>query len=104
MVLGMEVRRDRQKQTLEIVHTAYIKQMLEHFGMVDCNPIGSPPRAPPAPSRSCQAQAGRVVPESGGGRLWSLASTLPLLCKCWVVIYRLLVRSTGLLPSLSSAT
>jgi hypothetical protein len=41
-VLGMEVRRDRKKRTLEIVQTSYIKQMLERFGMADCNPVATP--------------------------------------------------------------
>eukprot|EP00952_Eustigmatos_sp_NYUAD-ZCMA_P013142 52409-Eustigmatos_ZCMA.PRE.1 len=41
-LLGMEIRRDRSKRTLEIVQTAYIDQVLERFGMANCKPVTTP--------------------------------------------------------------
>jgi len=41
-ILGMEVRRDRERRMLEISQTAYIERMLEKFGMSDANPVGTP--------------------------------------------------------------
>jgi hypothetical protein len=41
-VLGMEVRRDRARRTLEIRQTAYVDRMLERFGMGECRPVATP--------------------------------------------------------------
>jgi hypothetical protein len=41
-ILGMEVKRDRVKGTIEITQKAYIELMLQRFGMEDCKPIGTP--------------------------------------------------------------
>lgn len=41
-ILGMEVRRDRKNRTTEIIQTSYIRQMLDRFGMSDCNPVATP--------------------------------------------------------------
>lgn len=41
-ILGMEVRREREKGTIEIRQTAYIDKLLERFGMVDCNSVKTP--------------------------------------------------------------
>lgn len=40
--LGMETRRDREKGTLMLLQTAYLKAVLERFGMSDCNPSSTP--------------------------------------------------------------
>ena len=40
--LGMEVRRDREKGTLTLLQTAYLKVVLERFGMSGCNPSSTP--------------------------------------------------------------
>eukprot|EP00952_Eustigmatos_sp_NYUAD-ZCMA_P013640 53927-Eustigmatos_ZCMA.PRE.1 len=41
-LLGMEIRRDRSKRTLEISQTAYIDQLLTCFGMANCKPVATP--------------------------------------------------------------
>jgi hypothetical protein len=41
-ILGMEIKRDRPKRSLEITQVTYINQMLERFGMIDCKPIATP--------------------------------------------------------------
>jgi hypothetical protein len=41
-ILGMEVRRDRSRRTLEIHQTAYVDRVLERFGMTDCADIATP--------------------------------------------------------------
>lgn len=41
-ILGMEITRDRSKRTLKISQTAYLKQVLERFGMDQCKPVGNP--------------------------------------------------------------
>jgi hypothetical protein len=41
-MLGMEVIRDRAKQTLMIRQTSYIDQVLARFGMSDCRPVDTP--------------------------------------------------------------
>ena len=41
-LLGMSVKRDRQKQTLKIDQKLYIQQVLERFGMQDCKPVSTP--------------------------------------------------------------
>ena len=40
--LGMEIRRDREKGTLMLLQTAYLKVVLERFGMAECNPSTTP--------------------------------------------------------------
>jgi hypothetical protein len=41
-ILGMEITRDRSKHTLKISQSAYLKQVLERFGMDQCTPVGNP--------------------------------------------------------------
>ncbi len=41
-LLGMSIKRDRQKQTLTIDQKLYIQQVLERFGMQDCKPVSTP--------------------------------------------------------------
>jgi hypothetical protein len=41
-ILGMEVRRDEENKTIELLQTAYIDRVLERFGMKDCKPVGTP--------------------------------------------------------------
>jgi hypothetical protein len=41
-ILGFEVRRNRLEQTIEVLQTAYIDQMLGRFGMSDCKPVATP--------------------------------------------------------------
>jgi hypothetical protein len=41
-VLGMEVRRDRARRTLEIRQTPYIDRLLRRFGMEDCSTVATP--------------------------------------------------------------
>lgn len=40
--LGMEIRRDRKKGALVFLQTAYLKVVLESFGMDECNPSTEP--------------------------------------------------------------
>ena len=41
-ILGMEIKRDRSIRRIEISQAAYIKQMLERFGMGECKAVGTP--------------------------------------------------------------
>ena len=41
-VLGMEVKRDRKNRILELLQTSYMEQVLDRFGMTDCNPVSTP--------------------------------------------------------------
>lgn len=41
-LLGMEIKRDRAARTLNINQTAYLKQVLERYGMSDCRPLSVP--------------------------------------------------------------
>jgi hypothetical protein len=41
-LLGMEVRRNRAKRTIEINQTAYIDRILQRYGMMDCKPVATP--------------------------------------------------------------
>jgi len=54
-VLGMEVRRDRAKRTLELRQTAYIDRVLERFGMANCRTAATP------------AEVGLQLPRLSGG-------------------------------------
>ena len=54
MGVGMEMRRERAKRTLELRQTAYVDRVLERLGMSDCTPMEKPaeerlqlPRLPP---------------------------------------------------------
>ena len=38
----MEIKRDRSIRRIEISQAAYIKQMLERFGMGECKAVGTP--------------------------------------------------------------
>jgi hypothetical protein len=40
--LGIEVKRDRNKRTLHLSQTKYIKEILWKYKMMDCNPTGTP--------------------------------------------------------------
>lgn len=41
-VLGMEVHREMERRTLEITQGAFVDQVLERFGMANCNPADTP--------------------------------------------------------------
>ena len=38
-ILGMAIKRDREKRVMEISQTAYIDMVLNKFGMADCRPV-----------------------------------------------------------------
>jgi len=42
LVLGMQVRRDRQQKTITISQENYTRSILEKFGMADCKPVSTP--------------------------------------------------------------
>ena len=42
LVLGMEIKRDREAGTLTISQEAYCKSILQRFGMSDCKPTSTP--------------------------------------------------------------
>jgi len=42
VILGLEMRRDKALGTLKLSHGKYAGQVLETFGMAECNPIGTP--------------------------------------------------------------
>ena len=42
LVLGMEIKKDREAGTLTISQEAYCKSILERFGMSDCKPASTP--------------------------------------------------------------
>ena len=42
LVLGMEVKRDREAGTLTISQETYCKSILEQFGVSDCKPTSTP--------------------------------------------------------------
>jgi len=42
VILGLEIRRDKALGTLKLSQGKYAGQVLEKFGMAECNPIGSP--------------------------------------------------------------
>ena len=58
-LLGMEVVRDRAVRTLQIKQTAYVKQVLQRFGMDGCKPVSTP--AESAQSKSAQHGASEGV-------------------------------------------
>jgi hypothetical protein len=41
-VLGMRVTRDRSNRTLTLLQDCYTKEILEEFGMLQCQPLTSP--------------------------------------------------------------
>jgi hypothetical protein len=41
-LLGMQIKRDRTKRTMEITQTAFVEQLLERFDMQDCKAVGTP--------------------------------------------------------------
>jgi len=42
VILGLEIRRDKALGTLKLSQGKYASQVLENFGMTECNPIGTP--------------------------------------------------------------
>ena len=64
-LLGMEVVRHRNARTLELKQTAYIRQVLQRFGMENCKPVSTP-----AESGQLQASAA-----SRGGQPNTAAAT-----------------------------
>ena len=45
-VLGMIVTRDREKRTITIDQKDYMEDIVEHFGIKDCNPAFTPGAGP----------------------------------------------------------
>ena len=45
-VLGMNVSRDREKETITIDQKDYTEDIVERFGMKDCNPAFTPGAEP----------------------------------------------------------
>ena len=41
-ILGIHVDRDKETGVISLSQTAYLQHVLEHFGMVDCNPKSTP--------------------------------------------------------------
>ena len=41
-ILGVKIQRDRLRQVLTLSQVPYIKNVLEHFAMVDCKPMDTP--------------------------------------------------------------
>jgi len=41
VILGLEIRRDKALGTLKLLQDKYAAQVLENFGMAECNPIGT---------------------------------------------------------------
>ncbi|EWM20261.1 transposable element [Nannochloropsis gaditana] len=41
-ILGIAIKRDREKRVMEIYQTAYIDMVLNKFGMADCKPVLTP--------------------------------------------------------------
>ena len=41
-ILGMQIRRDREKQKLWLRQEKYIKEILKKFNMIDCKPVSTP--------------------------------------------------------------
>ena len=75
--LGMEVRRDRTRRTLELVQTTYIDMMLERFGMSQCKPVSTPAEGV---LRRLEAGQGRVDPQymsMVGSLLYAAMTTRP---------------------------
>ena len=56
-ILGMEIKRDRSIRRIEISQAAYIKQMLERFGMGKCKAVGTP--AEEVLNRSSTSEGGK---------------------------------------------
>jgi hypothetical protein len=46
-ILGYSINRNRSCGTLHLVQTRYIKDVLQEFGMSDCNPVSTPILAKP---------------------------------------------------------
>jgi len=42
LILGLEIRRDKALGTLTLSQGKYAAQVLENFGMAECNRIGTP--------------------------------------------------------------
>jgi hypothetical protein len=42
LILGMAIKRDREKRVMEISQTAYIDMVLKKFGMADCKQVLTP--------------------------------------------------------------
>ena len=42
LVLGIRINRNQQAGTISISQHAYMEHVLDRFGMVDCNPRGTP--------------------------------------------------------------
>ena len=41
-LLGIEITRDRKKRTISLSQHQYVVDLLERYGMQDCNPVGTP--------------------------------------------------------------
>jgi hypothetical protein len=78
-ILGMEVRRDRKKRTIEIVQTAYFDQMLKRFGMEDCKPASVPMVDSNLPKLSIEDGAGPsgMYQSMVGSLLYAVIMTRP---------------------------
>uniref|UniRef100_A0A7M5XDS1 Reverse transcriptase Ty1/copia-type domain-containing protein n=1 Tax=Clytia hemisphaerica TaxID=252671 RepID=A0A7M5XDS1_9CNID len=78
-ILGMRVRRDRQAGIIRIDQSAYLRNVLQRFGMDECRPISTPmetgksfeklaPDEKPVNLKSYQAAIGSLIYASIGTR------------------------------------
>ena len=61
-VLGMNVSRDREKETITIDQKDYTEDIVERFGMKDCNPAFTPAAEP---ERSLNQPEKNLLDEEG---------------------------------------
>lgn len=87
-ILGINIERDRNRGTISIDQSLYIKSILERFGMSDCNPVSSPldlnQKLSMESSPKCQDEIDRMsrVPyqEAIGSIMYAAQLTRPDIC------------------------
>jgi len=80
VILGLEIRRDKALDTLKLSQGKYAAQVLEKFGMAECNPIGTPLEVGLQLVKANESDDALPYREAVGILMYLMVGTRPDLC------------------------
>ena len=83
VILGREIRRDKALGTLELSQGKYAAQVLEKFGMAECNPIGTPLEVGLQLVKANESDDALPYREAVGSLMYLMVGTRPDISPLW---------------------
>jgi len=77
VILGLEIRRDKALGTLKVSQFKYAGQVLEKFGMAECNPIGTPLEVGLQLVKADESDGALPYREAVGSLMYQMVGTRP---------------------------